>query len=566
MLNGSVLEAEVQGDREVFLPPLIARFVEGLHQSGQLSVQGGESCNSVASTELWGVAQGYRAALRAQGVARGDVLVLGLPTCASLLAAVLAAWAEGVCVALLPSEVAEHSGRLAPSKFGQMLALVAPAALWLDPSLIEHVPQALSRKAMTVDSLDRLSAALSPVTEAPLARLGDTAILQFTSGSTGMPKAAVITHGMLSANCAGIVDRLRVDRRDRMVSWLPLHHDMGLGAVTLAWWSGIDIVLLPTALFVRRPLCWLEAISKHRASLSPAPASAYALLARFGRSAAALGLDLSCWRYGLAGAEPVFHKHIQQFVEAMQPVGLRKTVVLPAYGLAESVVAVSMNAPGQPYHVLWVDAAALQDAGIAQLRLPGSDGAVAYVSNGKPLQGVEVEVRDETGRPVGQGRSGVLHMRGSSVIQRYLRHGEALDAQGWFNTGDVGFLHRDEVFISGRAKDLITRAGLNVSPHELEWAVEELLDLKEGSVAAFSCIDPLRAAEHVVMVVAKRPASADANELRTQIAARVVRAHGVQLDEIVFVSRSNLPKTTSGKIQRAALRSAYLRGELASVV
>lgn len=547
--------------------PLVTRFVEHLTSApwSRVVVEG-EAAQSDTG-RLWAQAQRHRAVLRALGLRRGDVIVLGLPTCTGLLATLLAAWAEGVAISLVPHEVAaQHSARLAPSKWAQMLTLVAPALLLLAPALAEHVPAALRHRVLTLETLHQQALGLEAVTEGPQAQPGDTAILQFTSGSTGGPKAAVISQAMLSANCAAIAGRVEVGATDRMLSWLPMHHDMGLSAVTLAWWCGIDLVMLPTALFVRQPLCWIEAISVHRATLSPAPASAYAVLARFAHAAAQRRLDLSSWRYAWAGAEPVFHKHMQHFIQQMQALGLREGVLQPAYGMAESVVAVSLNTPGQPYRVLWLDAQQLKLHGRALPCAAVSEGAVACVSNGRPVQGIEIEVRDANGHPAGECCSGTVHIRGSSVIRHYLGLPDACDELGWFDTGDIGFLHQGEVFISGRAKDLITRSGLNVSPQELEWAVEELLSLREGSVAAFSYIEPAQHQERVVVVVAKRPEASEADRVRREIAVAVASGSGIQLNEVIFVQRSSLPKTTSGKIQRAALRNAHLRGELPSLI
>lgn len=545
---------------------LVGRFFDNVDVGVSSCVLGGADAKPIASAQLWAMAQAHRAALRARGLQRGDVIAMALPTSTAVLATLLAAWADGIAVVLLPYEVADHSGRLAPAKFAQMLELVTPACLLVDAPLLQYVPRALQPGALTLDHFHQQADALEAVVDGPTAVATDIAILQFTSGSTGLPKAAVISHAMLAANCAAIAARVRVVRSDRMASWLPMHHDMGLSAVTLAWWGGIDLVMLPTAMFVRQPLSWLEAISTHKASLSPAPASAYAILSRFSHAAAVRKLDLSTWRYAWAGAEPVFHKHMQQFIDAMQVLGLRRDVVQPAYGMAESVVAVALNAPGQQYRALWVDARALKEQGRVELRLPDSEGAVAHVSNGRPVDGIQITVRDTQARPLGAGRSGTLHIRGDSVIRSYVGHVQACDADGWYDTGDIGFVHEGEVFISGRAKDVITRAGLNVSPQELEWVVEEALALKEGSAAAFSYTDSALAQERVVVVVAKRPESADADSVRHQIAVAVAKGTGIQLDEVIFVKRSSLPKTTSGKIQRGALRNARLRGELISLI
>lgn len=547
-------------------PSLVGCFLSHMAREARCSVLQSQGEDRRPARALWSQAQAYRAALRAQGLVRGDVLALALPTCFAALAALLAAWADGIAICLLPHEVTPDGDRLSPSRFAQMLTLLSPAALLLEPALAQFVPHHLQRRVYHPDTLHLQAQSLQAVTQGPLERSEDTAILQFTSGSTGLPKAAVITHAMLCANCAGIAERIQIVPSDRVLSWLPLYHDMGLSAVTMAWWAGVDLFLLPTALYARQPLRWLEAISSHRATLSPAPASAYAVLSRFAHSAAQRGISLSSWRYAWAGAEPVFHQHLQQFYEKMQPLGLRQGVLQPAYGMAESVVATALNVPGQPYRTVWIPAHALVEQGHVTLLAHAGAGAVPCVSNGKPLAGLEIEVRNASGQRCAECQMGVLHLRGSSVIRRYLGHADACDAEGWLDTGDIGFLHLGEVFISGRAKDMITRAGRNLSPHEIEWGIEALLRLKEGCVAAFSYLEPARAQERVVVVVAWQPAACDAASVRHAISRAVAQRNGVQVHEIIFVRRSSLPKTSSGKIQRAGLRNARMREALVSLV
>lgn len=543
---------------------LVARFLRQQSEGGVCRVV--SEAGPLSANALWSKAQAYRAVMRAHGLERGGVVVIALPTSSNVLAILLAAWCDGCAISLVAHEIADHSGRLSPSRFGQMLAAVSPAIVLTTPEVAEHVPLAQRRHVVLVDELERQASALGHALSEPVqARDSDIAILQFTSGSTNVPKVAPITQAMLAANCAAIAERIALGSADKMVSWLPLHHDMGLSAVTLAWWGGVELVLLPTAMFVRQPLSWLEAISMHRATLSPAPASAYSVLSRFAQSAVQKQLDLSSWRYAWAGAEPVFHKHLEQFAQRMRPLGLRANVLQPSYGMAEAVVAVSLNEPDRAYRTVWLDASALHERFAVLLREPGSAGAIACVSNGRPVSGVEVQIRGLGAAHCGESQAGAICIRGTSVIGDYLGLGRACDDQGWFDTGDIGFVLDGEVFISGRAKDVITRAGLNVSAHDVEWAIEELLSLKEGSVAAFSYVEPELAQERVVAVVAKQPGPAQAEQLRRAISVAVAMRSGLQLDEILFVPRSSIPKTTSGKIQRAALRSAHLRGELASV-
>lgn len=545
---------------------LVERFAAAASSHTSCTVLESDGGEVLTNAALWNRAQQYRSTFRSYGVVRGDKVMIGVPTSMDLLAMILAAWADGAAIALVHADVAERSGKLAPAKLAKMVELVNPALIVFDDAAALHVPPAFHARIMLSAQCIAQAQQAVPVGDVPLVGPDDLAILQFTSGSTGIPKAAVITQAMLSANCGAIAERVQVGSGDRMVSWLPMHHDMGLSAATLAWWGGFDLVMLPTAMFVRQPLSWLEAISKHKATLSPAPASAYALLARFAGQAASRGLDLSSWRYAWSGAEPVFHKHMQAFFDAFAPCGVRRDLIQPAYGMAESVVATSLNTPGLPYRTMWVDAEALYSSGRVELRMPHSAGAVAYVANGKPVRGIEIEIRDVQGTRVAQGASGTVHIRGNSVIQRYLGIDDVCDVGGWYHTGDIGYVHEGDVFISGRAKDVITRAGLNVSPQELEWVAEEAMELKEGSVAAFSYTDPVLAQERVVLVVAKRPDHSTADAIRRELAIAVATKTGIQVDEIVFVKRSTLPKTTSGKIQRAALREARLRGEMHSLI
>jgi acyl-CoA synthetase (AMP-forming)/AMP-acid ligase II len=346
-----------------------------------------------------------------------------------------------------------------------------------------------------------------------------------------------------------------------MVSWLPLNHDMGLSAVTLALWGSIDIVLIPTSTYARQPLVWLDCLSRYRATLSPAPASAYALMARFARLLARRELDLRAWRYGWAGAEPVFDHHLRAFESLMAPFGLACNVVQPAYGMAETVVATSLNAPGRPYRVIRVDRRSLESNGLV-LDCP-EDNAEAFVfaSNGKPVDGLEIRVTDEAGVPLPERQVGRLQVRGSSALRGYFGLVDGvICGEGWYDTGDIGFLVDGEVYISGRAKDLITRAGLNISPYHVEQVIERELALRPGSAAVFSVLDLRLAQERVYALIIDRNDVEDQGK-RQRVARAVVDETGLQLDVIEFVGSAELPKTTSGKIQRNVLRRTYSQSE-----
>lgn len=504
---------------------------------------------------LWRAAQAIRRQLRARGLRRGDIVALAIPSSAAAVATLLAAWAEALAISIVPHELSDRSGRMAPAKLRAMLDLLQPALLVATDAVLA---QAGGHAAIGMGEAE-LHAAMAgeALADAPVAALADLAILQFTSGSSGLPKAVVVDQAMLAANCAAIAARIGLGGHDRMVSWLPLNHDMGLSAVTLALWGGIDLVLIPTQAYARQPLVWLDCLSHYRATLSPAPASAYALMARFAPLLARRHLDLSAWRYGWAGAEPVFDHHLRAFETLLAPYGLARNVVQPAYGMAETVVATSLNPSGRPYRVVRVDRRSLESDGLALECAEGAADALVFASNGKPVDGLEIRVVDEAGSPLPERRVGHLQVRGSSALRRY--HGQADDAvcgDGWYATGDIGFLVGGEIHISGRAKDLITRAGLNISPHHVEQTIERELALRPGSVAVFSVLDMRQAQERVYALIAGRGGD-EAQALRLRVARAVVDETGLQLDVIEFAGSAELPRTTSGKIQRNALRQRY---------
>ncbi|QNM98220.1 AMP-binding protein [Chitinimonas koreensis] len=549
---------------------LIARFFRQSAQDGATAgncrvhgdrihgdrVQGGtDDAEAHDYPALWRAAQAIRRQLRARGLRRGDIVALAIPSSLAAVATLLAAWAEALAISIVPHELSDRSGRMAPAKLRAMLELLRPALLVATDEVRaqagEHAAAGMS------DAELRAAMAGTPLTDAPLAAAADLAILQFTSGSSGLPKAVMVDQAMLAANCAAIAARIGLDGRDRMVSWLPLNHDMGLSAVTLALWGGIDLMLIPTQAYARQPLVWLDCLSRYRGTLSPAPASAYALMARFAPLLARRNLDLSAWRYGWAGAEPVFDHQLRSFQALLAPYGLAPAVVQPAYGMAETVVATSLNPPGRPYRVARVDRRSLESDGLALECAEDAADALVFAANGKPVDGLEIRVVDEAGHALPERRVGQLQVRGSSALRGYYgQAGGATCPDGWYATGDIGFLVEGEVHISGRAKDLITRAGLNISPHHVEQVIERELALRPGSAAVFSVLDMRLAQERVYALIVGRGGD-EAAALRLRVARAVVDETGLQLDAIEFVGSAELPRTTSGKIQRSALRQRY---------
>jgi acyl-CoA synthetase (AMP-forming)/AMP-acid ligase II len=391
-----------------------------------------------------------------------------------------------------------------------------------------------------------------------------TALIQCTSGSTGHPKGVVLSHANVLANIHAIGRACRINRRDVGVSWLPLYHDMGLiGTLLFCIYWRIPLALMSPLAFLSRPSRWLWAIHQHRGTLSPAPNFAYALCARRVSAAEREGLDLSSWRLAFNGAEPVNLRTLVDFERAFAPHGFRASAMLPVYGLAEATVAVTFHAPDAPLTHQVVDRRGLADG---RARPSRGKGSMAVVSVGRALPGHEVVVLDAAARPLGDGEVGHIVVRGPSVMRGYFEHAEATRAvkrDGWLWTGDLGYFSDGELFVTGRAKDLILVRGHNHYAEDIERVAERVAGVRSGGAVAFAVYDEDRATDLAVLVCETRVAERAAQlALVERVAARVAEDCSLRLDEVVLVGAGAIPKTSSGKRQRALCRELYLEGAL----
>lgn len=502
----------------------------------------------------------WATALRFHGIGPGSTVALAAPTSLELVAAVVGAWRCGAAVAVLPQP--DAFGTAGALRLAEGIQSVRPTVLLIG----EHVPGVLPAMcrllplsiASAFASAPSASSTLSPDALDP----DDVALLQLTSGSTGRSKVVPITHAMLMENCRASCQRAEVSSQDHMVSWLPLTHDMGFsGALVHGLAADIELTLIPTEVFARSPLCLLEAIAGLRATLSPNPPTAYAVLARLGGRARRERLDLSSLRYAWVGAEPVFASVMEHFENEMRPLGLSPNAIKPAYGMAEAVVALTSSLAGQRWRALHVRGQTLRSRGLVVLCEADEPGAISLVSNGPPLDGVELRVCDEGGAPMSEGRQGSIWVRGPSVARSYL-HGEDTGSfvDGWYDTGVIGFVWQGELYVSGRAKDIVARGGLKVGARDIEVVAEGELRLHSGRVAAFASMDHAVGRERLILVVA-RHYGVDEADVRRRIAEAVAGQCGLRVDEVCFVGNRTLPLTTSGKLRRAEVRERWESGE-----
>jgi 1-acyl-sn-glycerol-3-phosphate acyltransferase len=518
------------------------------------------------------------AGLARLGVGPGAAVGIMLPTGLEYFAAFFGAQlAGGIPVPLYPparkSQIEDHLRRQAGilKTAGAEVLVTFPEVLTLARLLSAQLPGL--RRVVTVADLstgpdDLMSQNLPNVKE------GDIAFLQFTSGSTGNPKGVVLTHANLLANLRAIGRGAEITPEDVVVSWLPLYHDMGLiGCWMGSLYFGMPLVLMSPLTFLARPSRWLWEIHRHRGTLSAAPNFAYELCVHKIPDEEIEGLDLSSWRMALNGAEPVSPEALRRFGERFGRHGLRPGALAPVYGLAESSLALAFPPLGRPPRVDVVDRDPFQRSGRA-VPLEGKDAedatdavdALRFVSCGAPLVGHEIRIVDEAGREAPERQEGRLEFKGPSATSGYFRNPEAtakLVHGDWRDSGDRAYIAGGEIYITGRVKDIIIRAGRNLYPQELEGAVGEVPGVRTGCVAVFGSPDPATGTERLVVMAETRERDEAALEtLRQAVQDVAVGLLGTPAEVVALVPPHTVPKTSSGKIRRSSAREVWESGRM----
>lgn len=398
------------------------------------------------------------------------------------------------------------------------------------------------------------------------ARGQDIAFLQYTSGSTGSPKGVVLTHDNLLANIRSMLAGVHVTSEDVLASWLPLYHDMGLiGAWLAPLVAGIPAVIMSPLAFLSRPARWLEAIHRHHATLSPGPNFAYELCVRKIADTELEGLDLSRWRGALNGSEPVQRATLDRFAARFEKCGFRREAMLPVYGLAENSLAISATDAASGYRVDRIEREAFESSRRAVPARPDDSAALEFVGAGRPLPNVECRIVTEDGAEAGDRVEGHLWFRGPSATSGYYKNAEATNELiregGWLDSGDLAYWAEGDLFITGRAKDVIIKAGRNLYPQEIEQVAGQVAGVRPGCVVAFGATDERSGTERLV-VVAEIRSDADAKRVSKELSAAVQEAVGLPPDIIELVPPQSIPKTSSGKLRRSETHRRYLEGEL----
>jgi acyl-CoA synthetase (AMP-forming)/AMP-acid ligase II len=527
----------------------------------------------ISYRELICGAAGYADALQEAGVQPGEVVVLILQHSEALVYSFFGAILHGAIPAIMPF----LTEKLAPETYRRSLKslfeVTAPAAVVTYPEFQTEVQAAIPSGGSVRKVL--LSTEIGPRAEPDFSSLRgrertpeDIVLLQHSSGTTGLQKGVALSHAAVFRQLDTYAEAIRLRSDDTIVSWLPLYHDMGLIAgFILPVLRGIPLVLMSPFDWVRAPYKLLQAVSRHRGTLSWLPNFAYNFCAQKIRDRDLEGVDLSSWRAVINCSEPMHYKSHTMFLERFRTQNLKPEALATCYAMAENVFAVTQGGIDAP---ITVDAVSQRGLLIDRVARPAADGEAAMnmLSCGRPLANVEVKVVDDARRDLPARHLGEVVLRSDCMLSGYYRRPDLTEKaflDGWFLTGDLGYLAEGEVYITGRKKDLIIVGGKNVYPQDLESLASEVPGVHPGRAVAFGVFSDELGTEEVVMV-AEMEAAEDSGEktddaaqrLSDEIRRRVTQGSDVALRQVKIVPQGWLLKTSSGKIARGANREKYL--------
>jgi acyl-CoA synthetase (AMP-forming)/AMP-acid ligase II/acyl carrier protein len=531
-------------------------------------LEGENDARELSYAELYERALGILYHLQRLGARRGDKLILFLGNNEQFIDVFWAAILGGIVpvpVALGISDEHRHKLLRIARRLGSPFLYTERRSLerigaFAAQAGEQQLFESLRARSFLIDDLDDISRAGS------VQRVGtdDIAFIQFSSGSTSEPKGVVLTHGNILANAYGATEAAGFTENDVSLSWMPLTHDMGLiGFHLVMFVNRVHAHLMPTELFIRRPLLWLTLAARVRATILCSPNFGYKHYLKVLGERTVEGLDLSAVRFIFNGAEPISVELCNEFLDRLAPAKLARTAMFPVYGLAEASLAVSFPAVGAPLRTITLDRHQMNAGSAVRLVEATDRSAVQLVSEGRTIPYCEVRIADDEDRELAADRIGNVHMRGDNVTRGYYEDPEANAAafttDGWLRTGDLGLIHQGELYISGRAKEIIFVNGQNYYPHDLETLAQRVPGLELGKVVAAGVRPRGAEVEQLVVFVLHRGSLEEFLPVARQVARLINEQTGLEVSEVVPVKR--IPKTTSGKIQRHLLEEHYADGE-----
>lgn len=537
------------------LPQVLRSHVDQHDQRVHMRLQVGDVINTpITYGEIFNRARKIAKSLRAIGIEPGDRVALLLPTGTDLLESFLGILECGAAAVPLypaahPSQLLQHIKRQA------ILLDSCKAKLVITDQQIAVLANAMGKKieVLTLNRLLKLGEANLSLEIRP----DSLALLQYTSGSTGLPKGVMLSHSNLLANIRAFGKALEITSHDRCVSWLPLYHDMGLiGAWLGSLYFGVRLHLMSPLDFLARPVRWLRAISESQATISAAPNFAYHLCTKRIALEDSDNLQLSTWRAALNGAEPVTAAAMREFAQRFKSNGFNSNALLPVYGMAENSLALTIPKPGRGFETKRVI--------FNRSEITEDPSGQEFVGCGKVLDQHEIRIVNQAGAELPENWEGEIQYRGASSTKGYYANPDAtkelFDGE-WLKSGDRGFISGDQLYVTGRIKDIIIRAGRNIYPHLIEQIISGINGVRAGGVAVFAASDKIQASEKLIVVAETRLGDNKQRlELEQHIRSEVLEQDGTTLDQIILEPPGSVLKTSSGKVRRSAMRERFETG------
>jgi len=528
----------------------------------------GDKDESVLSfADLWDKAVNMLGDLQKRGMGPGDELIIFTRSNEKFVIAFWAALLGGI----VPVPVAVGISDEHRFKLFRIISQMRHGTLFTEAELLDRLKDFAKSQART-DIQEKLESASLTYRSIDPQLVGTvekpdpdkTAFIQYSSGSTSDPKGVCLTHHNLTTNIRAIVEGLDWHADDQSLSWMPLTHDMGLIGYHLSVLAaGMNHAVMDTGVFVRRPLLWLSKASDLKATQLCSPNFGYKHFLKLFERKGLDNLDLSSVRLILNGAEPISWELCEAFLRALAPFGLKRSSMFPVYGLAEATVAVTVSKPGSEISRITVDRHKLRIGEPYALTAEGDADAVSFIKVGTAVRDCNIRITDDQDALLADGIVGHVQVQGASVTKGLYDNDEAeaalFTADHWLRTGDCGVIVDDDLVITGRSKDIIIVNGQNYYPHDIEEIIARLDDLDLGKVVVAGVSSSANQSEEMLVFVLYRQDIESFREMADRVRIIVGEQTGLEVDHVIPVNR--IPKTTSGKVQRSHLASAYLEGE-----
>jgi fatty-acyl-CoA synthase len=543
----------------------IQRWQADPHAAALVIQHTGQPDRALSRQELTAAAAGYANALEAAGIQPGEVVILILQHGQDLVAAFFGAILHGAVPSIMPFLTEKLLAERYRADLASLVRITKPAAIITYPEFEGEVRAALAEsgpvRAVLVSDQIVVAATLAPdLWPGLVAAPDDIVLLQHSSGTTGLQKGVALAHRPVLNQLHSYSQAIQLQADDVIVSWLPLYHDMGLIAgFLLPVLMGIPLVLMSPFDWVRAPQRLMQAVSAYRGTLSWLPNFSYTFCAQKVRDRHLEGVDLSSWRMVINCSEPVRAESHVRFYERFAPYGLRREALAVSYAMAENVFAVTQTPPATLPKIDRVDRELFQHQGTALAPLDARP-VLELVSCGPPIQRTLVRALDAAGDPLPERQEGELAVQSDCMLTGYYHRPDATAKtmrDGWFLTGDYGYLAGGEVYVTGRKKDLIITGGRNVYPQDIELLAGDIEGVHPGRVVAFGVFDEETGTEEVVLVAEVDAVEDERLRIADSIRRRVTQGSAIALRQVHLVDRGWLVKTSSGKIARAANREKW---------